>query len=1396
MDGGFLANPTSEAYSAILKHLVTTDAVPAAPALVLLGEAGLGKSVEVRRFAGGAAHFIDLGDFGDEALLERAVNEGFEAARLSGSGAPVVLDALDEVLIGIPKATSVILRCLRKQQPPHPGVVVTCRTGAWPGTFGQQLAQVLGAERETVFELAMLRRADVGLAATSSGLDAAQFFQALSQVSGEPLAASPATLRLLIQLLSTGGLPRTRTELYELGLLKLCEQPPERRDRGSEPADGARTLTPGAMLAVASRIAAMTVLSGRSQVSIQGVGEVQPGAVHMSEFAGGVELAGDDLGAQVEVTENAVRETLKHTGLFSARNAGVLGFAHRSFGEYLAARFLARAKLQPVQLSSVVDTEGAAGRRVVPQLAETAAWLSDLDTSFRARVLRDEPGILFRSDVRAWNEGAKQELVGSLLDAVRTGRLPDLDHAVRQSDEEPFRTSIRRFLGPLGHTGLPEQLGPIIRDGREPEAVREAAIEIAAASRSPALADTCADVALDQAAPPELRRSAAYVVRAIRDREACKKLLPLVSSPGDDPQDDLKGCALWATWPDHLSTMQMLESLTAQKRENLHGAYAAFLSDVDLRERITDADLPLALAWAGKHPDIGDSRTPVGIIASQVAYEGWMRQEAPGVLAALAELTIRRVAQRSLLLRTPGSPDDPPRYRRDEREAAAKVIQGDEVRRRVLLGACLKLLRDREHVRELAWMSPVLVAPGDFGWALDRACELPDAEAERFAWLADAIGMRRDPISMDQWLVARDRTPVVRRVLNYPTETVLSSPEAKKAWWRWARSKVQERTRDWRWRRELPADTRSERLNDLLDRCERMDVRWWPHLSDNLQYNDDWEATFHFNLTTSPGWMLGDDAIHKRVATAAKRYLIECRIEDKGDNDPGIDNLAAIRAAILLVASDGAMPPLDDVRINEVAPALLGGISSWKEDEAEHCVAIARECFQRAPAASRDALCELVVGAMNEFLPEVMGLKGLVTPESTRLELLRLATSTLRGHKVFERLLHWLIESGTPGAVPFALSLLGPGTPGDEASRVQAKAAAQSLLQVPEMGWDAIWRSVKSDAAWGDELLRTIVPYDTGQLPPLGERIDFSRLGEAVEYLMERFAPEDDPEHDEVYSPSKDEYVRRWRSELLRTLMVAGTADAVAALRRMRDRWPQRTWLARVVAEAEARQARAAWSPIPPRHLLQLREDAGRRSVRTGVELLEVLSESLRRFEKKMREDDTVAMLWDEVSTGVWRPKNEESLSDAIVAHLRADLHDRGVIVGRELQISRRRSKEGEAGMRLDIGVTAVSVGIQAGVEPIRAVIEVKGSWNQEAVDGLEKQLAGRYLREHGASHGLFVVGWYEAAGWCREDARRRSGPWCDLTAARSALADQSVRVSRATPGLTVESVVLDCGLR
>jgi hypothetical protein len=1391
MDGGFLADPKDSLYGDTLKHLKSTDDLDAKGVLVLLGEAGLGKTVEVRRLAGTNSQVLDLGQTNDEQILERELTSRLLAVDPSSA---LVLDALDEALVGIPKASEVILRCLRSTKGPIPRIVLTCRTGAWPVVFGAQLASLVGDAGKSEYELCMLTRNDASIAAEAEGLNSNAFIQAIADAGVEPLAASPTTLNLLIKLFGKNSLPQTRAALYESALLKLCEQPAERRER-SEPREGSRVITPADMLATATRIAAMTVLSGRSQISALGLGEADDGSMHFSEFAGGHERIGDGHGQKVEITEQLVRETLKHTGLFSARAASTFGFAHKSYAEFLTARFIARAKLHPLQLASLLFTDGISGRRVIPQLSETAGWLADLDPTFRRELIVKEPGVLLHSDLRAWPSEVKRDLIESLLGMIRRGELTDLDAVARKADGVTFGASYRQVLRQLNHDGLSDQLSHVIADRLERESVRDAALDLARACKVATLGPICATVALDETASRSLRTAAASTVRAAGGSESCQLLLPLIHAPGDDPSDDIKGCALAATWPRHLGLLEMLVAITPPKRSNYHGYYAAFLHNLEIPVQIAPHELVEALEWAKSHPDNGDVLSVVGAIASDVAYAGWLQVEKPEVCAALARLILTRIDQNSVLFRAPQSADGQPRYRRDQERATAEVIQIDDSRRRRLVEACLTALTRPEDAIGLAYARPRLNCASDFEWAIRRVLELPAQLSEPFAHFARTIGVWSTPSSMDLWLQARQQSEVIRRVLDYPIQTVLASPDAKRAWWRWARERAGARVLERRRSRRRPTNSPIRRTLDLLEHCEDKDVRWWVKLAHVLQCDDEWEAEHSCQLTESPGWKRSDEATRARITAAARRYLAECQIEGTGRSDPGMDSMAAGHAALLLDVRGESIEALGRERLAAVAPILVVALPCCTSNS-ETCVGIAQTCLRLAPAESGSALVRMIRSARGGHLSGILQLDGLVVPDSVKEQLLDVARSEMLEPKVLPSLLAWLVEARAPGAIEYAVSLLENRVPESDLARQRAKVAAECLLKFPDRGWFAIWRSVRADVAWGDELLLSIAPYDAATLPRLGIAIGHRRLGIVVEYMMDRFRPEDDSMHGDMDEAGGRAYGGRWRDELMNELVSAGTADAIAEIRWMRDRWPTRAWLSRALSRAETSYARTSWRPIPPRHLLQLREDAQRRSVRNGGELLSVLVESLHRFEAMIREHDTVELLWNQCAHQTWKPKDEASLSNAMCMHLHSDLKQRGLVLGRELQISQRRSQFGAAGMRLDIAITAVPSPHDGGRDELKAVIEVKGSWNTGAGADLQAQLVDRYLREHGAAHGLFVVGWFAAQGWDRHDSRRRTGPWRSIEEARIALSQQAADACSARPGVVVQAAVLDFALR
>ena len=96
-------------------------------------------------------------------------------------------------------------------------------------------------------------------------------------------------------------------------------------------------MTPDQRLAVAARIAAVTVYSNKYAIWTG----VRPAAldeedVLVSTLTDGTEFVGED---EFPVDEEAVKEALG-SGLFSARGPERLGWAHQTYAEFLAAHYL------------------------------------------------------------------------------------------------------------------------------------------------------------------------------------------------------------------------------------------------------------------------------------------------------------------------------------------------------------------------------------------------------------------------------------------------------------------------------------------------------------------------------------------------------------------------------------------------------------------------------------------------------------------------------------------------------------------------------------------------------------------------------------------------------------------------------------------------------------------------------------------------------------------------------------------------------------------------------------------------------------------------------------------------------------------------------------------------
>jgi len=386
-DDGYLVDPGSWYGRAVGKGVLRLEALLTKRCVVILGEAGIGKTVVletvVERLRGehgdDSVVEVRLGEYGSVDSLERGVFESSELAECVRGPTELwlVLDSLDEAMVGVQNVVGLFQRRLREWPWDRLRVVISCRTAAWPATLEGELKGALPEKSLQVVELLPLLRCDVATAATARELDSERFLREIDERDAQPLASNPLSLEMLLGVhAGAGGLPNRRVELFDKGLRLLCAEPRARRDHGT-----VGTLTADQRFELATRIAGVSVLAGKAAI------ERDPPPVGVGE---GITLrdlidesrAGSGAG-KVDVTEDSLREALD-TGLFTARGTTALGFAHKSYAAFLAARYVQESGFSKQQRDELLRVADGGNRALVPQLAETACWRAGR-TSCRSR---------------------------------------------------------------------------------------------------------------------------------------------------------------------------------------------------------------------------------------------------------------------------------------------------------------------------------------------------------------------------------------------------------------------------------------------------------------------------------------------------------------------------------------------------------------------------------------------------------------------------------------------------------------------------------------------------------------------------------------------------------------------------------------------------------------------------------------------------------------------------------------------------------------------------------------------------------------------------------------------------------------------------------------------------
>ncbi len=887
-DDGYVFDPDSEHGHIVNPSLSALKDLIKYPCLVLLGEPGMGKSTEfdlefdrVKSTCATpeVAVRIDLKEYQTD---HRLIDDAFKCEHVrewidADHNLWLFFDSLDEGRLEIRNIAQILRSQLQKlrESAERLHVRIACRTAEWPASLEDGLRSIWGEDQVGVFQLVPLRKHDIHEAAKVEGVDPTTFIAEVADNRIESLAMNPITLRFLLHSFQhSNSFPTSRFQLFEEGCQRLCEESSQSRREAGHVGQVSSTQR----LEIATRIAGISIFSGRPLIEAAIQIEAHDGdVITLAEMAGRTERVN---GEEFTVSEGSIREVLATT-LFTGFGSGRLGFSHRTYAEFLAARYVCQRGLDDTQVSGLIFHDEAA-QKVVPQLAETAAWIAGNNEQVFERIICDDPQVVLRSDVATVE--MKSELVAHLVDGMRSGEIDDSDRG------------LRNHYVKLAHDELAKQLEPIIQDKSLNVVTRRFAIDVAEACAERRLLPVLVDVALDEADLAHIRSQASYAILRIGDEEYCRSLIPLaLGQGGSDPDDELRGCALRVVWPrGFINAAQLFASLIQPKQRNLLGAYRFFLKQ-ELIPSLKVEELAEGLRWASQIAPVHGRTDEFAKLIEGIVRRSIDHLHEQGVFDAFSDYVTSRVLS----------------GREFELNDSIFSTMPADVRRR-LMAAIIPKCTALEGAYAVLGVHLGLVQTGDVAWLLNQASAAGSEDAKRmWAGIARIRFIYSDKSEQRAVLAYRETDSVIAQVFSDLFDAVsIDSDRAQEMRRAYEQSMELERLHNERLQPQLIDPPPAEQISDCLDQIETGNVGAWRTLVGLLELKEHDEIdlpSLSDNITEFPGWVSASEPTRQRILSAARAFVEEF------EPGQGRVDMARFCIADLAVSSNLLLALLDDL---------------------------------------------------------------------------------------------------------------------------------------------------------------------------------------------------------------------------------------------------------------------------------------------------------------------------------------------------------------------------------------------------------------------------------------------------------------------------------------------------
>jgi predicted NACHT family NTPase len=1209
---GYLYDPDTDFGRYCNPDLVTFDAIAHIPCLALLGEPGIGKSsaikVEKEKIAaqiqqeGSQLLWLDLRAYGNEERLIRNLfdSQKFQAWVQGNYRLYIFLDSLDECLLRINTLAALLVEELTNYSDKIEQLYlrIACRSADWRSSLEQGLKELWGEELVGVYELAPLRRFDIASAAKTEGLDENVFLQAIEQQEVTPLAIKPITLNLLLNTYrKNGSLPAQQAELYLQGCRLLCEETNQnRRDTGL-----AGNLIADQRIVIAARIAAVTVFCNRYAVWMNiDQGDVPQEDVVIRELVSGTEFA---LGDEFPVTEEAVREVLS-TALFSSRGPHRMGWAHQTYAEFLAAWYLQHRQLTLEQMMSLIVHPGDSDSKLIPQLHETAAWLSSMNQEVFQEVMKTNPDILLNSSVATADDTVKANLVDSLL------KLYDEDKLVYEPTFGAYTH--------LKHQNLATQLQAYICDATKNETARYVAIEIAQQCEVKSLQDDLASVALASDQPYWVRVNAADTICRIGDKDTKAKLKPLAfGEAGDDPEDELRGFGLRAVYPNHLTTAELFSIITQPQKSAIGGTYQNFIAK-EIGQYIKLDDLSIGLKWVEQQPTRHNQHYPFDKLSDAIMLKAWQNLDKSEILEDFTKVVYLKLKNFEKVLEQIIEDNE-------ELSAEEKLINHDKKRRQLIEVITASIL-EADFQEKIGILSYNLVSrEKDFFWLFQELREaVSEIQQQAWAKLIWNAFQRFDIEQVNTILTVSQKIPVLKAEFTSLIDPIeLDSPKAREM----IKSYLEDEE-FWQHHRQLQQHNQQllnpppkKRIIALLNQFESGAINLWCQichdmtLMPNSKHYDNM-LLLKPNITTLPGWGEAEVLTKQRIIEAAKVYIDKGypRTEQSlGTNKFYYSTLAGYKALHLILKEE---PEYISRISGDIWKKWAATILDYPKTGNEEYEGVRQELVSFAYKIAPDEVINMLIILIDHENHE-HGINIDRAIEKCWDERLASAIfNKIQDKKLkpqnFGELLEELIKHKYEQAKAFAKSLISLPLPRDGEERAKALAAAKALVNyADDAGWSAVWSAIQQDPEFGREVIESVSFFLSYQ-GSLEQRLKEEYIVDLYIFLVQQYpwiekSKQEDSKTEELtgieaYAVEPEDEIQTWINYIPQRLKDRGTLEACEAIRRIMHKLPeQKDKLKRFLLEAEALTRRNTWIPPQPSLIIELAKSQNRKEIQPLV---------------------------------------------------------------------------------------------------------------------------------------------------------------------------------------------------